>query len=103
MWPERSASLSRRSGRRLRLSGGGSSYAGGSGFRLFNATETKNPRLGGYSQPRAVKRACKPLGCLQSVRSESQSMAPKLKSSSARLRTKLRELNVGVDSKTLPA
>ena len=43
MWPERSASRSRRSGRRLRLSGGGSSYAGGSGFRLFNATETKKP------------------------------------------------------------
>ena len=40
---ERSASSSRRSGQRLRLSGGGSSYAGGSGFRLFNATETKKP------------------------------------------------------------
>ena len=41
MWPERSASSSRRSGRRLRQSGDGSRYAGGSGFRLFNATETK--------------------------------------------------------------
>ena len=41
MWPERSASRSRRSGRQSRRSGGGSSYAGVSGFRLFNATETK--------------------------------------------------------------